>query len=510
MLFEKLFTTPQRPQVFLGAPEAEAESTAQSRMSLVDVYEDFHNLLPELSGEKFMIVGRKGAGKSAFAEYVCARSQTEPNLFAQFIKASEFHIEKAIQLGLQAGVEIDSESFFLWLIYTNILRLFAHNEAMQDKKEYDLLRQFLQKNSGYINIKDFEIKELIEKHGFEVSIEQFKRFFRLAFNKNIEIKSERAPYYKLLPHLEEVIVKVLCTSTERSNGNAYVLFFDDLDVWFSAANQASADSLISLIRACRRVNNDIFGKKSIRAKAVILLRDDIESYLASRYADSAKMFSSYSSRINWYQEEYVSNPDHEDELNLKKFINRRIIYAFDKSGLKCERKDPWSALVSQSISDRSSFKHVVNQTLFRPRDILLFFKPLENGNFKFPLSRHEINALVDSYAEELAKEVKSELSSFFSDIQVETIFIALSAMSKTPQTYSQALSIIEDHCKDVSGIELLEYLFDRSIIGTSDTKGWYWFKCRQPISSSTPLQLNKSQQIVVQYGIKGYVSRRYT
>jgi hypothetical protein len=509
MVFGNLFVTSRIPHVFLGAPEAEAEATAQSRVSLIDVYEDFHSLLPELSGEKFIIVGRKGAGKSAFAEYVCARSQSEPNLFAQFIRASEFHIEKTIQLGQQTDAVIDSESFFLWLIYTNILKLFANNEAMQDDKDYELLRQFLRKNSGYISIKDYEIKALVEKHGFDVSIEQFKRFFRSTFNKNIEIKSERAPYYKLLPHLEEVIVKVLLSPAERSNGNSYALFFDDLDVWFSASNQASADSLISLIRACRRVNNEIFGKNGIPAKAVILLRDDIEFYLASRYADSAKMFSSYSSRIQWYQEVYASHPDREDELNLKKFINRRIVYAFNKAGLSCDRKNPWNSLVNKDISDRSSFKFVVNQTLFRPRDLLLFFKPLENGNFTFPLSRREINTLVDGYGEELAKEIKSELSSFFSDIQVETIFNALGEIASEPQTYENALSIIEAHCKDVGGPELLEYLFDRSIIGTSDLKGWYWFKCRQPVSTSTPLQFKKDQKIVVQYGIKGYVSRRH-
>jgi hypothetical protein len=412
-------------------------------------------------------------------------------------------------LGQQTDAVVDTESFFLWLIYTNILKLFAHNAAIEDNKNYHLLRQFLQKNSGYINIKDFEIKSLIEKHGFDVSIEQFKRFFRTTFNRNIEIKSERAPYYKLLPHLEEVIVNALCSPMERANGNSYAIFFDDLDVWFNAKNQASADSLISLIRACRRVNNEIFGKNGIKAKAIILLRDDIESYLASRYADSAKMFSSYSSKITWYQEEYVSNPEHEDELNLKKFINRRIVYAFKKAGIFFDDKDPWSALVSHGITERSSFKYVVNQTLFRPRDLLLFFKPLENGKFTFPLMRREINTLIDCYAEELAKEIKSELSSFFTDIQVETIFNALGEISKSPQTYSQVLSVIEIYCKDISGPDLIEYLFDRSLIGTSNAKGWYQFKCRQPVGSSTPLQLDKTQHFIVQYGIKSYVSKRY-
>lgn len=394
-----------------------------------------------------------------------------------------------------------------------MLRLFSDNSSIQDDKDYALLRQFLKKNSGYINIKDFEIKGLVEKHGFDVSIEQFQRFFRSTFNRSLEIRSERAAYYKLLPHLEEVIVKLMSSQAERQNGNSYAVFFDDLDVWFNANNPSSSDSIMSLIRACRRVNNDVFGKNSISAKVIILIRDDIETYLASRYADSAKMFSSYSSRINWYQDEYVSNPDHEDALNLKKFINRRILYAFDKAGIPCDNLFPWKCLVDYTLQsgEKSTFKFIVNQTLFRPRDILLFFKPLENGSYSFPLVRRDINALVESYAVELAKEVKSELSSFYTDVQVETIFNALGEISRTNNHYSyfEALIIVENNCKDVIGAELLEYLFDRSIIGTTDSKGWYSFKCRQSVGSSMTVQLDKTQQIVVQYGIKNYLSRRY-
>lgn len=508
MFFKKLSKAPARPQVFLGSPEAEAEATVHSRVSLADVYEDFHNLLPELSGEKFIVVGRKGAGKSAFAEYVCLRAREEPNLFAHFVRASEFQIEKAIQFAQQVDAAVESETFFIWLIYTNILRIFVENAAIADDKNYELLRQFLRKNSGYINIKDYEIKSLVEKHGFDVSIEQFKRFFRATTNRNVEIKSERAPYYKLLPHLEEVVVKVLSSRFEIENGNSYALFFDDLDTWFSVNNKESADSLMSLIRACRRVNNDIFGKNGIHAKAIILIRDDIEAYLAKKYADSAKMFSSYSCRINWYQEEYASKVHQENELNLKKFINVRIGYAFKRAGLEYNRHDPWESLVANH-GDRSTFKQIVNQTLFRPRDILLVFKPLESGKFEFPLSRQSVNSLIDVYADELAKEVKNELSSFYSELQVNNIFLALSEISKSDHYYDDALRVIDECCNDVAAPELLEHLFDRSIIGTADEYNWFWFKCRQRLGESNELKLDKSQRIVVQYGIKAYTARRY-
>ncbi|WPO49044.1 P-loop ATPase, Sll1717 family [Pseudomonas sp. S1Bt23] len=508
MVFGGLFSSERTVPVFLGAPEAEAESTSQSRVSILDVYEDYHGLSPALTTEQFIIIGRKGSGKSAFAEFVSARAKLMPNLFSQFVRASEFQIEKAIQNITAKDSQIDSESFFLWLIYTNILKLFSHNEAIKEDKSYELLRQFLKKNSGYINIKDFEIKGLVEKHGFDVSIEQFKRFFRLKMDRNLEIKSERASFDKLLPHLEEVIISALSSEVERSNNNSYSIFFDDLDVWFNASSRESSDSLVSLIRACRRVNNTVFGANGIKAKAIILLRDDIESYISNRYADTAKILASYSIKINWYHEDY-SGADLEEQLSLKKFINKRIALAFGKAGKSFSAEDPWTSLVGAVSGERSSFKYVVNKTLFRPRDLLLFFKPLESGSFKYPLSKYDINALSVSYARELAKEVRNELSSFYSSTQVENIFGAISQIAKAKTKYNDALEIIESYCKDVVPKEVLEDLFSRSIVGSCDNQGRFSFKCREPMGTTTPIKLDKDKLVVVQYGIRDYVTQKY-
>lgn len=56
--------------LFLGSPEAEAEAEAlpNSQIPLSSVYDDYSNLVAELQYEKFIILGRKGSGKSAFAE----------------------------------------------------------------------------------------------------------------------------------------------------------------------------------------------------------------------------------------------------------------------------------------------------------------------------------------------------------------------------------------------------------------------------------------------------------
>jgi len=507
MVFDALVRNNRNESIYLGSPEAEADANPNSRIPLSEVYEDYHQLLPQLMHEKFIVVGRKGSGKSAFAEYVWFEANKQPNMFCRFIRKSELSLERIIQIGKSEGHSVDSEALFKWLIYTNILKLFAFNKAIYYLKEYDLLRKFLNKSSGYIDIKEYEIKELVKQQGFEVSIDYLKKFATGRLSKRVEEKSSKAPFYKLLPHLEEIIVKVISSKEDKQNQNSYIIFFDDLDIDFSTNNKLSCDSIVNLVRACRHVNNDIFGKNGLKAKAIILIRDDIEAFLSSRYADTSKLFSSYSAKINWYQDDYTRGHG-ENDLNIKKFINKRILFAFTKSKKEIDYSDPWKSLVKDYNNEKSTFKGILNNTLFRPRDLLLLFRPLENGAYKFPLSSQEVGTLIANYASELAKELKNELSSFYESEQIEMIFNGLGVLSQEYKTYSQAVDVFSDHCNDVEPEKIMEYLFDRSVIGNVDQKGWFTFKCREPISSPEPYMLNKSQRIVVQYGIQNYVSQK--
>lgn len=69
-------------------------------------------------------------------------------------------------------------------------------------------------------------------------------------------------------------------------------------------------------------------------KAIILIRDDVERMLSSRGADIAKIFSSYATRLDWYQEEQNS----ENDTGLKKLVERRSKYAFEKAGISVKGK----------------------------------------------------------------------------------------------------------------------------------------------------------------------------
>jgi hypothetical protein len=81
---------------FIGSPEAEAESTLNSKVQLDDVFEDFLNVITKLQNEKFIISGRKGSGKSAIAERIYSYSRDNAEYFCDFIKKGDIDIEKII------------------------------------------------------------------------------------------------------------------------------------------------------------------------------------------------------------------------------------------------------------------------------------------------------------------------------------------------------------------------------------------------------------------------------
>lgn len=503
--------------IFLGAPEAEAEALPNSRMPLEKVYKDYSNLIDGLSNERFIVVGRKGSGKSAFAEHICQISQGDSNIHAKFIRQGESNLEKIVQFGVEAGHDIEKENLYKWLILTNILKLFSENKAVENNKDYNLLRQFISRNSGYIDVRESETKELIRRQGFSVDINYLRRFFSSKMNKSIEIKQERAPFYKLIPHLREVILKVLNSDIERENGNSYVLFFDDLDINFDAKDEATINSLISLLRVSKDINNEFFAKNNLDSKVVILLRDDMSKALSAYSSDTAKIFSSYSIPIKWYQDEYHMGDD-EKALNIRKFINDRVKYAFEIQALNFDSSDPWLSLVEDPFrgnedAPKSSFKYILDHTFFRPRDLLLFFKPLSSHSYELPLSKHDVNHLIGRYCDEVVNELKNELSSFYSSDQIAMIFNAFGEMSsflKNPNhrsiPFKDASKIISSNCSGVNALSLLEDMYYRSLIGGMGDNGFVYFKHREP--STDTYEFDRSQGVIMHSALKVYCSNR--
>lgn len=70
---------------YIGVVEAEGEAN-NSEITLSEVFEDFLDVVKQINNEKFIILGRKGSGKSAIGEYILSLANSDANIFAKFIK----------------------------------------------------------------------------------------------------------------------------------------------------------------------------------------------------------------------------------------------------------------------------------------------------------------------------------------------------------------------------------------------------------------------------------------
>lgn len=470
----------------IGVPEAEAEATTAA-IKLDLLFEDYLDVIKQLNNEKFIVLGRKGTGKSAIGEHILSLSKNEANLFCDFIKKNDIDIEKIVQIGKEEGIDIERNMLYKWIILTKFITLFVENQSLACMKGMKHLSDFIKKNRGFINIKNYEIKEVIKQYGLSVNIEYLKRYLGVSGNTNKQYKYEKAEFYKLIPDLEKVVTDILKADAD----NQYVLMFDDLDIGLNLNNQDSIDTLIELIRTIKYYNNDVFARNDIDSKIIVFLRTDIQKRLIYS-ADMPKIFSSYATELRWYEDFYRNN---ETKLLLRQFINRRISVNFQKNNIKInDLDDPWTSFIDEDsfYGDKTGFKYIIDHTFFRPRDLILFFKGIDNLALSLPISFNDVNnILMDRYAREMVTDIKGELSVNYEKNEIECIFDSLKescGIYRRPfehETLVQELKSngLEDTTKIISD------LFDYSLIGNYYENGNVDFKYRE-----TPGQIIELEQ----------------
>jgi hypothetical protein len=488
---------------FIGAPEAEAESTINSKVQLEDVFEDFLGVLTKLQSEKFIISGRKGSGKSAIAERIATLSNNNAEYFCDFIKKSDVDIEKITQLSSKSDNVISQELLIEWIILIKIVNQLVSNEGISSQKEIQDLKIFLKKNSGFIDIKSNQIEEVIQNKGWEINVDYFKRFMSAKFGNRYDIKSGKAPFYKILPHLKSTVKELFLNTLNRENH--YILIFDDLDIGFNSKDENNIKTLLNLIRIVKDFNISFFGKEGMSAKIIILLRDDISRVLLNEDADTAKLFSSYEILLNWYQHSNVYK--NEDELKIKQFINKRISFNFDCNEFEYDKLKPWESLIANDESySHSSFKYVIDHTLIRPRDLILFFKPLSDLKFAIPLTKLNVNTLLGKYSVEFVKELRNELAAHYSSKDINSILNSFNSCASESVTFNFFEDELKKNDFSENASDLLELLFDLSIIGNVSEQNKTFFKHWE--QDDEIFAFNKDSKIVLHFTLRIYCQRR--
>jgi hypothetical protein len=419
---------------------------AKREINLLEYFYDVGFSKAILNENKFIVLGRKGSGKTAIARYFELRAAKLYNCFSLTLSFKDYSFVKAYKTyDSNFSSPNQYKSIWRYVILIELLGILMQREGLPYSEEHSNLYKFYKKNydARKINFK-YLVDQMLER--------KFKLDIPFGFGVEYGTKKtdgyEKRHYLEILDDLETNVLEVI-------DDKEYLIQFDELDEDYQDDTNYSS-LIISLFKTAASLNT-LFHENNKNVKVIVYLRSDIYN---SFYDNDLNKFTDDIFELNWYEEGVSQNS------KLKNMINKRIAYSLK---LPTDyNKDLWDEIFSKGniIRDLNAYSFIIEKTFHRPRDIIQYCKICQKHSKGKDII--DLQSVLDSEAEYsrwFKKEIRDEL--FVRLGGVDQVFEILRRIS------TQIFTIHEfDRNKKYFGFlrqystnKLLTMLFDASIIG---------------------------------------------
>ncbi len=345
-------------------------------------------------GHARLVVGRKGAGKTAI--FYSVRSAYKPSNDHlvldlkpeghQFTKLRET-ILKELSPGLRQHV---LTAFWNYVLLMEIAHKIIKAEARHAYRDYAIKEAFervINAYGGEQELEEADFSERLLRLVDDIS-ERRKGLQKISSTGDVT----QLVYKQDISPLSNAISGYLKVSKKED----VWLLFDNLDKGWPVTCATSEDIMIlkCLLEATRKIERQ-FDSRKVQFHSIVFIRNDIYQHLLSDPADRGK--------------ETAVLLDWNDPETFKEIIRRRIIYSV-------QMEQPfdvlWPYFFETHINGEESFSYILDRTLLRPREILRFTRESINvavnrGHEK--VTQDDILQAEQTYSDDLLVDVTFEL-----------------------------------------------------------------------------------------------------
>lgn len=411
-------------------------------------------------GEKTIVIGRKGTGKSAIYTYICNEYKKESVKLVLNDYPWQLHDKFRNEVVSERECYVNS---WMFLLYIEIAKKIVIDDesiwSSSEKREIKRLKRWLKRNWGSI---DFDYKENLNPKESKTTFSFMPQIMGNGLGGIAKEISDNSSIGQSLSVYNQKLEKILSRLLGTYNKKIY-LAFDQLDLAYSSDDKGYNNKLIGLLLATYQ-----FYKKFVNVRVVLFLRSDIFNNIT--FQDKNKIKDNLVVFLDW------DAGKEEGNLSLKQFIAIRI-----KNALKLSSDDfnsCWNAIFDNSKIGRNQFKwnHIAERTFLRPRDIIKFLnlaidqanKRIEcNPDSECLIINEDINGIKEKYSTYLFEELKDEISGKYTDYErYLEILREIHVLTFTKLDFQSKYDIInkryplKESCDTV-----LERLYEFSIIG---------------------------------------------
>jgi hypothetical protein len=332
-----------------------------------------------------IVVGRKGAGKSAIFLRIAAEKGSDVRNLVVELNPSSHHLSElreSLLSVMTAGVfDHTIAAFWQYILYAEIL--LKLREAMLPKARYSFkLLQEIEKIE-----KQFDLTEEMVASDFTARLEiVVKKLVNAISTKdstrerltNILFESE-------IPQLRESIVRL------STDFDSVTVLFDNIDKGWPTGGLEKTDirTIRHLIDRLSRIQHEL-ARENIRFQHLVFLRSDVYDELVEETSDRGKYNPI---RIDWT-----------DPLQLEHLIKRRV----SNSVSAAEANETWRAFNTRMPGGRSAIETMIQSCLMRPR----FLIDLCENALSFAINRGH-QSLTESDVNEALEQHSIYLVSYF-------------------------------------------------------------------------------------------------
>jgi hypothetical protein len=324
-----------------------------------------------INGDKFLVFGPKGTGKSALAWYLRLTESNQSHL-GNVLDASSLPLAEIprLETGQDAGPE---RTVIAWqfILLCNYLQLLLRSKScyFDNEREVNRVAKLL-RDYGFMSDASGRAMVNISSTTVTIPIPKIGEIYKREQQSHLNI-------YNLVPYLDSWASAALSTTR-------HILLLDGLDSIL--LNDPKYDeSLASLVQAAYTLNQR-FLERDACGSIVLLLRNDVFARIELSLPDSQKMRDDLSTQLDWRILSGAAGI-HSPLINL---VNTKAARALDVPEVDVLSFFPRNIkLGTRGQRPRSVpiLQHLLNMTRHTPRDLLRLFEEIRKVEEAEPIGR---------------------------------------------------------------------------------------------------------------------------
>jgi hypothetical protein len=344
-------------------------------------------------GHARLVVGRKGTGKTAiFYEVRNAEGRGLDRLVLdlkpeghQFLRLREF-VESRMQPGLR---EYTLTGFWTYILLTEMARKLRDADERVASHDPERFREWSELDAVYSghdpgDEADFTQRLHRQVNRIVTGLEQLSE-------DEFGARMTEVIYGGDVRRLRDAVTRYV------KHKDSVWLLVDNLDKGWPIQGSTEIDILLirSLLEATRKLQQ-WFEDESVEFKCLVFLRSDIYDHLQRETPDKGKDTAIV---IEW-----------DDPAIFETIIQRRVMASTDLAG--DFRDDIWPAISAPLVGSQDSLSYIIERTLMRPRDLLMFLQraidtAINRGDSR--VTEEDILFAEARYSNELLANVEAEI-----------------------------------------------------------------------------------------------------